>query len=105
MNVFEDLIGELKDENLLEDTVIELNKNNAEDDSEGSFSDLAETEPSAEFELVGNSEVPKTSDDASSETATAHPDLPVIAKLANDREFFRKRAMEEVSSQVTPCES
>jgi hypothetical protein len=98
MNVFEDLIGELKDENLLEDTVIELNKYKAEADSEGASSEFGETDPSADFELVDNSEIPDAADHVSPETEGAHLDVPVIAKPSNDREFYRKRAMEEVSS-------
>jgi hypothetical protein len=98
MNVFEDLIGELKDENLLEDTVIELNKGNADADPDESPAKPAEGESLSDFELLDNSEVPLGSSEIASEADVEPPDLPVIAKPADDREFYRKRAMEEVSS-------
>jgi hypothetical protein len=97
MNVFEDLIGELKDENLLEDTVIELNKDKSYAGPEVSSMEPAEDESTSEFELADNSEVPAGADDVADPDEEA-ADLPLIAKPADDREFYRKRAMEEVSS-------
>ncbi len=100
MNVFEDLIGELKDENLLEDTVIEVKR-----PSNGSSEPRSNPEvESLQFEFAA-----AVSDDISVDVPTTEaafdidPGLPVaeqpeIRRPADDREFFRKRATEEVSS-------
>ena len=68
MNVFEDLIGELKDANLLEETVIDVSRKSARAKGE-----------SADFAIERN-------------------DMPVIETAANETDFYRKRAMDEVSS-------
>ncbi len=87
MSVFEDLIGELKSENLLEDTVIDLNEADA----------AARPEQPLEFAREGAA-------DELTAAAPAEPedhsdlDLPQIEKPASEKEFFRKRAMDEVSS-------
>lgn len=80
MSVFEDLIGELKNENLLEDTILDLR---------GADAAAPASEPAAA--------VPPPAPAAS----TADPfgvDVPNIEKPADDKEFYRKRAMEEVTS-------
>jgi hypothetical protein len=87
MNVFEDLIDELKNENLLEETVIEIpqpsrtsgpdahdNESFSGDDAGFAFAD----------------------DEALSADPLEDDGLDVLATPAND--FFRKRAMDEVSS-------
>ncbi|MBK9152923.1 MAG: hypothetical protein IPM25_01670 [Chloracidobacterium sp.] len=94
MSVFEDLIDELKNENLLESTVIDRERADAaalpggrgNDGSSGSLSSEGEAdtdEPTAEFadgaELV-------------------EEDIPQIEKPASEDEFYRKRAMDEVAS-------
>src|SRR6185436_20249562 len=94
MNVFEDLIGELKIENLLEDTVIQVrnggsnNASNQHGQAElGNLGDFAFADDAAvDFQGVDF----ETDDDAlvSDELQT----------LGDDSEFFRKRAVEEVSS-------
>ena len=94
MNVFEDLIGELKNENLLEDTVIQVrnggsnNASNQHGQAElGNLGDFAFADDAAvDFQGVDF----ETDDDAlvSDELQT----------LGDDSEFFRKRAVEEVSS-------
>jgi hypothetical protein len=97
MNVFEDLIEELKDENLLEETVIETSAstNDAVDPikriSVGERS-VDAPEPGAEggFEF--------SSVEADEDVNASGADLPSISRPANAREFYRKRAMEEVSS-------
>ncbi|MGH9949730.1 MAG: hypothetical protein ACRD6X_21390, partial [Pyrinomonadaceae bacterium] len=82
MNVFEDLIGELKDENLLEDTVIDVKKTLVEDEALLMTEDQVEIEQ-VEFET--NTEVPAAG-------------VPEFETRAGDREFFRKRAVDEVAS-------
>ena len=90
MTVFEDLIEELKEENLLEDTFFDKQ--------------FADIEPESEFKNE-----PSEADLNSSESLTTpladvadedvfETDLPQIEKPADERDFFRKRAMDEVSS-------
>lgn len=91
MNVFEDLIDELKGENLLEDTVFDLKK--------GLGSEAAKKSLTAEFAPAGDfafSE-PKI-ENAKIVNFETNAETPEIIKPADDREFFRKRAMDEVSS-------
>ncbi len=115
MNVFEDLIEELKEENLLESTVMDLDtdgtmneflvapppmtrsSNNGLDDSDDVFFD--------QFQAVDLEESPaaepvsRSSDvDFDEDEGLLPREAPQIVKPANQREFFRKRAMEEVSS-------
>lgn len=86
MNVFEDLIGELKDENLLEDTVIDVSQRSKQ----------APSHPIADeaFALV--------SDDTAFafESNSDLVDLEEAVESASDSEndFYRKRAVDEVSS-------
>jgi hypothetical protein len=96
MNVFEDLIGELKDENLLEDTVIEIRKADAGSQNGVSIPPATNDQP-AGFEVVGNDEV-ADSPDIANHVHTLQSDEPEIVKPKDESEFFRKRAMEEVSS-------
>ncbi len=89
MNVFHDLIEELKDENLLEDTVIDLDQ---ADVMSGSVERRGmNSSPGFSNETEGMSV--KDEDDDLLEI-----DIPHIEKPANERDFFRKRAMDEVSS-------
>lgn len=88
MSVFNDLIEELKEENLLEETFWDANRTNAPGFAEPApaapgDSSSSVTEKSGEFPLVlRDSETP----------SGPH------AINANGQEFFRKRAMDEVSS-------
>ena len=74
MNVFENLIEELRDENLLEDTIIDLRGGGARasDDRTRQVTD-------------GAGELVETSSDT-------------ISGEGNERDFYRKRAMDEISS-------
>src|SRR5687768_17251727 len=96
MNVFEELIGELKDENLLEDTVIQVRN--------GTFRDAVVLNGKTEFPSVGDLTLagagPVALDSLAFETNDEMPDedKPEFKAPVDDREFFRKRAMEEVSS-------
>ena len=122
MNVFEDLIEELKEENLLESTVIETRHRDADDDFH-----LEDTvAPNREYDLPGfgaenepikierNSDIIKLqrADPAAvniaSEVQGYHaPETPVVEvhqepvqgkRIRRGKEFFKKRAMGEVSS-------
>jgi hypothetical protein len=82
MNVFEDLLGELKDENLLENTVLDAVPPPATNGSAKEALDEAVT-----FEISSPlDEIPGPVDDA----AKSGP--------ADERETFRKRAIDEVAS-------
>ncbi|MEQ1603764.1 MAG: hypothetical protein ABL999_02755 [Pyrinomonadaceae bacterium] len=111
MNVFEDLIVELKQENLLEKTVID-NQRFAEQDT----GYLEETEvPNAEYESPSMPIEPAGSSTDEQDLKvelegydahlhdTAVPDVEVVEtqvhkKPRNGQEFYRKRAMSEVSN-------
>lgn len=105
MNVFEDLIEELKDEKLLEDTILELQAKRANPLPV----EPAKATPVATqlLSLEQNPDQPLPSQPLEQrlveEPKVAAPEsedyeLPLIEKAADGREFFRKRAMEEVSS-------
>lgn len=105
MNVFEDLIVELKEENLLEETIFDTagvpankvaDKDKAADvetdhDTDGDetdASDLAEVSGETHHEIVGNNEAPEPTESKSEKKKAAK----------GSREFFKKRAVAEVSS-------
>ena len=95
MNVFEDLIEELKDENLLEHTVIDLKRGGAApgnvDEGDPNFLDSGYNS----HDLASGTVAPPTSRENDD---LLEIDLPQIEKPVNERDFFRKRAMDEVSS-------
>ncbi len=95
MNVFEDLIGELKDENLLEDTVIEVKKGDADPERDLKLAEEPNTVEVRGQDVAGNGEHTDTSRRAG---PTEEAETPGIIHPKNDREFYRKRAIEEVSS-------
>jgi len=90
LNVFEDLIGELKDENLLEDTVIDLKRNTG---GETAKKLTGESAPAGNFAFLD-----PTVDDEQKVSFETYSETPDIIKPVDEREFFQKRAMEEVSS-------
>lgn len=79
MNVFEDLIGELKEENLLEETVFDVFRANdaAAAAAAGKNGQARAGKPGFEY---------------------AAGDLPEIVAPVDEHDFYRKRAMDEVSS-------
>lgn len=91
MNVFEDLIGELKDENLLEETVMDVHK--AESLAENASLESFPVEPA-------NAQLLETADDGE---AAPDYDLQVINEplenpnASDAQEFYRKRAIDEVT--------
>ncbi|HUR97919.1 MAG TPA: hypothetical protein VMZ26_07625 [Pyrinomonadaceae bacterium] len=84
MNVFEDLIEELRDENLLENTIIDAS--------------VAE----ARLSRNGSSSRPAASGDGSTGHDSDHSDSSNYSSPSegeeNERDFYRKRAVEEISS-------
>ncbi|MEO8647692.1 MAG: hypothetical protein ABI539_00860 [Acidobacteriota bacterium] len=95
MNVFEDLIGELKDENLLEDTVLEIGF--AEPRPVMSLATpevVTVSESMLEFE--SNSVTPTLVEDEPVPEPVSDLEFPTAA--ADETEFYRKRAIDEVSS-------
>lgn len=88
MSVFEDLIDELKNENLLEETVIDTKRTDAAVRSNEAAT--APVQPSAG--LIQNLSLESSPEDL------VDVDIPLIETPSNEREFFRKRAMDEVSS-------
>ena len=128
MNIFEDLIEELKEEHLLEETVIETNSG---EKKSGTFDEIieaetfleklaSETEAVEEKESAGDDSIAEQSLDFSlvdgesqSDTETTLEDLPESAveeqkteaenetpinTPTNEADFYRQRAIEEVSS-------
>src|SRR4030095_12264447 len=96
MNVFEDLIGELKNENLLEDTVIQVRNGGSRETT----NPLVHTEfgNSDGFAFAGDESVDFEGVDFETNDEALDSDDPEFKAHVDDREFFRKRAMEEVSS-------
>ncbi len=84
MNVFENLIDELKDENLIEATVLDAEKERAREE-------LLSKASQYEEDFEGDTSVAEIS----------HPNAELVPESTVDidpAEFFRKRAMEEVST-------
>ncbi len=120
MNVFEDLIEELKEENLLERTITELVDEGEQDvlftsspprfESEHTFDqlplDLVEESTEDilnEPILDGSYSAPQQTSatpiiESDREQVSTDTDVPEILKPQSTREFLRKRAMEEVTS-------
>lgn len=94
MTVFEDLIEELKEENLLEDAFFD--KQFADVECENEPKNDSETSAS-ETNLDGCEALTTPLADPVDEEVL-ETDLPQIEKPADERDFFRKRAMDEVSS-------
>jgi len=90
MNVFEDLIGELKAENLLEESILDLSGPSAFVQAPGEVSESVEVDDGQGevLDLERNGDPIDDADEGSDETGSS--------QAAN--EYFRKRAMEEVSS-------
>lgn len=118
MNVFEDLIEELKEENLLESTVMDRENDGAMNE----FLAVPPPMPRSSHDSDGGSDnaffdrfqsIELDSPDTSAQSSTARDmdfaademllssDVPSIVKPDNQREFFRKRATDEVSSMQT----
>ncbi len=106
MNVFEDLVEELKDENLLESTFIEAAKDPSPFDQMPAPPVPAGSEQLLSADLVSAtepvSEAPESGfeladeDDGIDAVANAGGDVPQIAKAKDPNEFLRRRANEEV---------
>ena len=98
MDVFKDLIDELKEENLLEETVISrtgISDNRTLGKSLGDHND-----PTGKtFQLVQTSEIrpPELARVGSTSEAITN-DVPPAPKPCNGREFYKKRAISEMSS-------
>lgn len=102
MNIFEDLIEELKEENLIEQTVIE--KSHAEVDFKTFSGDVVKTEDSAAQQLpkLSKDETPQSSKNPLPTVVDVSADQAAFAEETmpppiDEAEFFRQRAMEEVA--------
>ena len=100
MNVFEDLIEELKEENLLEHTVIELADGIPADDLFRSTPPVLDEyrDMPANVAAMAQAVDAAGTESPASEPEAAPVDVPEIKAAKNTRDFLRKRAMEEVSS-------
>ncbi len=94
MTVFEDLIEELKDENLLENTVIDLKRADSASGRGGHDHPAFESGFDERDFDTENFVLPSSGDD----DEPLEIDIPQIEKPTDERDFFRKRAMDEVSS-------
>ncbi|HMQ02729.1 MAG TPA: hypothetical protein PKD26_02275 [Pyrinomonadaceae bacterium] len=94
MSVFEDLIDELKNEHLLEDTVIDLKRADAAARSgEGPVSEAHVDQSTSEGRPGSSVEAGATTVNGQAEL-----DVPTIEEPKSEADFYRKRAMDEVSS-------
>ena len=86
MSIFDELVEELKEENLLEETVLDRRRAGAEP-----YSDLSAT--AQETSIVGDAQASELFDAASTEVSHAASQVP-----DSSQDSFRKQAMEEVST-------
>lgn len=93
MNIFEDLLDELKEENLLEKTVSETNKPSSSN-SGGGKGNESELFSENNFE---QSSASKHSAGAANESTTEKPFFTASEPAKIKADFYRKRAVEEVS--------
>lgn len=111
MNVFEDLVDELKEENLLEDTVLDVARQESASNESISFAPKFEEAaevligqvPDAELiavepDQLENKPVALAVPEDSDLTLLGTDEKVEIRKPASEREFFKKRAVGEVSS-------
>lgn len=98
MNVFEDLVTELQEENLLEETVIGDRRRPPINSFRSGDTALpkvrSEEHPATEIEIETAADFAV----AAPPVATADPYPPQNQRQLNNKEFFKKRAMTEVSS-------
>jgi len=96
MNVFEDLIGELKNENLLEETVIEVRRNEEERlSSQPVPQEQAETAVAA---IAQTPDIQETNHDGGLLSVEVVNEPLETPSPLTAKEFYRKRAVDEVSS-------
>lgn len=102
MNIFEDLIDELKEENLIEETVIETSK--AKENLAKSESEKVKLEAAAanQKESLPNQSIASTEETGelstvNSEDLTEDFTETTEPESAGETDFYRKRAMEEVA--------
>ncbi len=110
MNVFEDLIEELKEENLLEDTVIDRVSTadsefepspelvSEQSDPEFETSSFAVSDDQAEDSAQTNSAIALDAPEESEMLLQGSDEVVSIKSTADDRSFYNKRASAEVSS-------
>lgn len=97
MSVFEELIDELKDEDLLEETIFTLNqKSNSGSRSPAAAAILSPTEQPER--TSGTAVQVATSVEAEPEAEVEADGEVFLAQPADEREVYRRRAMDEVSS-------
>ena len=101
MDVFRDLIDELKEENLLEETVIGRPENF---DAVSAGAPVGQaSEPVVKFQIVDTLQITPPletimSTDPATEGSIHDAPAPVAEKPGNGRDFYKKRAMGELSS-------
>ncbi|CAN5707272.1 hypothetical protein BH20ACI4_BH20ACI4_11160 [soil metagenome] len=107
MNIFEDLIEELKEENLLEETVIDVQRKNDKNKNLTSKFEKPEVSQNLNQEMFGKIEQVSENPPAIlepqpppilSSIETIQIDESQIEENLNQPEFFKKRATEEVTS-------
>jgi hypothetical protein len=94
MNVFEDLIGELKDENLLEETVMDVQWAEERSVAQNAPAESDTAEEPANAQLLEPSADGETPSDYNLEVINEPEENP---NATNAQEFYRKRAVDEVS--------
>ncbi len=97
MNVFEELIDELRDEELLEETIFSLNRNSSSTPAAAPQAKI-DTTPPVDKEATADVLEMSGEDGSTDLSAEAEALDELIDKPADERETYRRRAMEEVSS-------
>ncbi|HEY8559978.1 MAG TPA: hypothetical protein VIL74_06215 [Pyrinomonadaceae bacterium] len=100
MSIFEDLIEELKEENLIEETVIEFHRDHPSGQPNAQHSGNYQTMsapvvPAANAIAPDRAEVPPAPTEWKDTKKNATTQKPKI--IVSEREYFRKRAMDEVN--------
>ncbi|MGI8495609.1 MAG: hypothetical protein ACR2L1_09915 [Pyrinomonadaceae bacterium] len=98
MNIFQDLVDELKEENLIEKIVYDSDSSNLKSASESPLRSVQETVSINKDDPGQFSEIEKPDLESNSDLADSSTDNSEVVLPFNENDFYRRRAMEEVSA-------